>query len=484
MNFAPGTTIGGKYQLVRRLAVGGQGSVWVAKHVQLESEAAIKFLDLSQSNAQAARMRFEREARAAAKIPHQHLVSVIDVGEHEGTPYLIMELFEGENLDHRLKRQKRLDTQSTAHILNQIARGLRRIHEAGFVHRDLKPSNIFLAKNDDGDEVVKILDFGIVKETNPVAGDGTKTGEFMGSVYYVSPEQIKDAKTADLRSDLWSLGVILYRALTGKLPFPGPAIGTALAQILAGPLELPSSIEPELPKALDVFFKKALNRNRNERFQNAIELAEAFAHACNARPPQVSLAVAELSDVEAQQIAQMAEQTPFPLNPAPPPRRTSDPKMNAANPIALNPPLGPTNPNESIAHLMATVPLRNAHLVPPPRHFMGTQKLPPHAQVVADPRPHHQTEEDSAPQSAAPIAAEPQPPPSYASPISQLGNSIKTPNNPMSFPPGAPSHLEPDLAEHSFRPRPSNTRWVVGGLLLGTLVGGLIALIVLILRNS
>lgn len=489
MNLSPGTIIGDKYRLIRRLAVGGQGAVWVAVHVQLQSEVAVKFLDLSQSNAETARMRFEREARAAARIRHQHIVPVIDVGEHENTPYLVMELCEGENLDKRLKSVKHLDTDTTAHLLNQIARGLRRMHEAGFVHRDLKPSNIFLAKTDEG-EIIKILDFGIVKETNPLISDGTKTGEFMGSVYYVSPEQIKDAKTADFRSDLWSLGVILYRALTGKLPFPGPAIGTALHQILAGSIEPPTQIEPELPSALDTFFKKALNRNRNERFQSAIEMAEAFARACNARKPQPSMAIPEGSEFPSIEVSVESEISPTPSAPPPetpptPPleQRRSNPIMPATPSKASSGTPGHASP---LGNLMSTLPLQASHLMNAGFHPRGgTQKLPNSAQALAE---HHPSQNSAKPDRDMPAPSsipflESAPPPSSLGAQYSGDNAMNISPHSMITKPPSDETITAIAHKNPFSRLPSNTRWVVGGLILGTLFGGLIALVVILIRT-
>lgn len=474
MNLSPGIIIGDKYRLMRRLAVGGQGSVWVAVHIQLQAEVAVKFLDLSQSNAETARMRFEREARAAAKIKSPNIVPVIDVGEHEHTPYLVMELCQGENLDKRLKTANRLDPHTTAHILNQIARGLRRMHEAGFVHRDLKPSNIFLAKNDDSEEVVKILDFGIVKETNPIIGDGTKTGEFMGSVFYVSPEQIKDAKTADFRSDLWSLGVIVYRAITGKLPFPGPAIGSALAQILNGPIEPPTQIVPELPSALDIFFKKALNRDKNGRFQSALEMAEAFALACKARRPQVSIAVPEGSEWPALEVKEELDAPPPPVidqQPNNPPRPIPNATASIIHPNAFQP---TPNPPVAAPSLKGTQPLPRPQLGHP---HMGTQKLPPGFPVFADPRPPQSQAHPEQP-SAPPASTAYHPTASYPEPANSIENHANS-----NIGPGMPVMTDETITNIARKnPFRSNTRWVVGGLILGTLFGGLIALVVILLR--
>jgi serine/threonine protein kinase len=276
MQLAPGTILAGKYRLEHPLATGGMGSIWVGRHLQLDVRVALKFMDGVTGHA-----RFEREARWAASLRNQHVVQVLDYGVEDGTPYLVMELLVGEDLGERLTRERRIPLAAAARILNQTARGLRTAHEARVVHRDLKPANIFLARVDD-EEVVKILDFGIAKEISlaPLT-EGTGTGELMGSPHYMSPEQVRSARDLDARSDLWSLAVILFRALTGKLPFGGDAVGQVIAQILADPIPMASLIAPDLPPQLDVFFARGFARERALRFQSAREMAEAFATIVN-----------------------------------------------------------------------------------------------------------------------------------------------------------------------------------------------------------
>lgn len=290
MQLIPGAIIGGKYKLERPLASGGMGSVWVARHTDLDVEVALKFIGDAHVASPTLRTRFEREAKASAKISSSHVVHVLDYGLDGDTPFFAMELLQGEDLGARLKREGRIAPDALARLLFQIAKGLRRAHEAGFVHRDLKPSNIFLARIDDG-EIVKILDFGVAKETSQPVGESTKTGEIMGSPHYMSPEQICESKSIDARSDLWSLAVILFRALTGELPFPGEACGVVLARILTATIPMPSDMVSDLPPSLDHFFRRAFQREVDLRFQSAREMAEAFAEAVSAKtPPSWSIA--------------------------------------------------------------------------------------------------------------------------------------------------------------------------------------------------
>ncbi|NUQ79095.1 MAG: serine/threonine protein kinase, partial [Polyangiaceae bacterium] len=271
----PGAVIGGKYKLEQKLAVGGMGSVWLARHLQLQIDVAVKLLDASAAGSADAHARFEREAKALSKLRHPNVVQVHDFGLEGDMPYLVMELLRGESLEARLKRDKRIPVPSVKAMLSQVAKGLRRAHEAGFVHRDLKPGNLFIVKADD-EETFVILDFGIAKQTGVVIDNSTKTGEFMGSPHYMSPEQIRDSKDIDARSDLWSLAVILFRALSGSLPFPGTTLGAVLADVVSAPIPKIAEVAPDLPPELDTFFERAFSRDRTKRFGSAREMAEAF----------------------------------------------------------------------------------------------------------------------------------------------------------------------------------------------------------------
>ncbi|WP_433930348.1 protein kinase [Sorangium cellulosum] len=283
LSLEAGSVVGGKYRLERPLAGGAMGFLWVARHLQLDVQVAIKFMRPQHADSPVARARFEREAKASAQLRTPNVVHVYDYGLEGDTPYLAMELLEGEDLAAYLVRRGRLAPAETLGIMVQVCKALRRAHEVGLIHRDLKPANIFLARQ--GEEVVKILDFGVAKATGTgLAADATKTGTLIGSPHYMSPEQVRRSKTMDHRSDLWSLGVIIFQCVTGQLPFPGEELGDVLVEICTGDIPVPSQLAPDLWPELDQFLARALKRDPAERFQSASELAHAFAAAVHRTP--------------------------------------------------------------------------------------------------------------------------------------------------------------------------------------------------------
>lgn len=288
-----GTIIAGKYRVERQLSQGGMGSLWVARQLQLQRLVAVKLMEPSLAASAQGRARFEREAQAAALIQSPNVVQIHDYGVDRDTPYIVMELLSGEDLGRRLKRDRRLPLAVVATYFGQITRALRKAHEAGMVHLDLKPANIFLAR-DDEDEIVKVLDFGIAKMITPgEATEATATGVVLGSVHYMSPEQVRGRRGLDHRSDLWSLGVIAFRAITGELPFGGSQIGDVLVKVCADPIPRASSVLPGLSPEVDAFLLRALDRDPEARFQSARELTAALTRLAwpgDPRAPQLSIA--------------------------------------------------------------------------------------------------------------------------------------------------------------------------------------------------
>ena len=279
MQVAPGMMVTANVRLERPLGRGAMGAVWVADHLTLRTKVAVKFIStelaLSDPNVLA---RFTQEASVAAQIKSPHVVQTFDQGlMADGTPYIVMELLEGESLQEMIDHHGRLELGDAANILTQVARALNRAHEIGIVHRDIKPDNIFISPGDEGGIFCKILDFGIAKQTSlPKMGGLTNPGVMVGTPEYMSPEQVLSAKDVDYRADLWGLAVTMYHALTGELPFTAEALGTLCVKLLDGEYTKVTDLQPELPADLDVWFEKALAQEPEKRFESAREMADVF----------------------------------------------------------------------------------------------------------------------------------------------------------------------------------------------------------------
>jgi len=272
---APGVMLGGKYRLEQALASGGMGSVWVARHTRLDADVAVKLMAREIGQDASSVARFEREAKACAQLQSPHVVGVHDFGVEDGTPYMVMELLRGEDLGTRIDRMGHMTLAEAAAIAVPIGKALRAAHDVGLIHRDLKPRNIFIARQGH-EEVVKLVDFGIARETRTrLVDDRTATGVVMGSPFHMSPEQAQ-ALAIDHRADLWALGVVLYRLLTGVRPFEGESVTSVLVTICTVPHRAPTLLRSELPPKTDAFFVRALAKDPAKRFQSARELVDAF----------------------------------------------------------------------------------------------------------------------------------------------------------------------------------------------------------------
>jgi serine/threonine-protein kinase len=306
----PGVLLVGKYKVNRELGRGGMAAVYEAENVSIGKRLAVKVLAAELANSAIVIERFFREARAAASVKSPYIVEVYDSGRLEdGRPFIAMELLEGESLYDRMARVRLIDTQSTVRIIGQVAKGLMKAHAANIVHRDLKPENIHLCKSEDGEEIAKILDFGLAKFYSPVKTDEktarlTREGAVFGTPAYMSPEQVKGQGTVDHRADLWALGCMTFECLTGR-PVWNTDQGVAMtfAAIAAAQLPVPSRLRPDLPPSFDVWFRKALDRDANRRFQTAKELADDLARALNA-PPISLVNVGSPSQIEFEALSQ------------------------------------------------------------------------------------------------------------------------------------------------------------------------------------
>jgi serine/threonine-protein kinase len=273
----------GSYRIIGKIGAGGMGAVYVAEHTLLGRQAAIKVLQREMSHRQDLVTRFFNEARAATAVKHPGIVEIYDFGYHtDGSAYIVMEYLEGETLASRLRRTGPLPAARAAALGRQVAGALGAAHARGIIHRDLKPDNIFIVRDPDiaDGERTKMLDFGIAKLA---AGDQsgiskTRTGEVMGTPAYMSPEQSKGAGNVDARTDLYSLGCILFEMVCGRPPFVAEGGGEVMAQHIFAPVPAPSSITPVTPQ-LEQFLLRALAKDPAHRFQSAEEMSAALQMA-------------------------------------------------------------------------------------------------------------------------------------------------------------------------------------------------------------
>jgi serine/threonine protein kinase len=264
----------GKYRLTRPLGSGAMGVVWAAVNEDTQREVALKLL---RSPDPELRRRLLREAKACGRLEHRNVVTIHDIGTTPaGDPFLVMQLLAGETLAGRVARVGRLPPEIAAAIGASIAAGLAAAHAQGIVHRDLKPENVFLHREPGSvGEVVKIVDFGVSRLD--IAGDagGTATGMLIGSPAYMSPEQARGHKL-DARSDIWSLGVVLFEMLTAARPFPGPSVADAMVQVLAGPIPEVAALVPGVPRGLSALVGSCLTRELGRRPSQADRLGMAL----------------------------------------------------------------------------------------------------------------------------------------------------------------------------------------------------------------
>jgi serine/threonine-protein kinase len=298
-----GDLVADKYRIERLLGEGGMGHVYAAIHEQLGLRVAIKILSPTLSQNEDAVRRFSREARASVRIQSEHVARVLDVGQlaHGGAPYMVMEFLSGNDLSHELKERGALPTQEAIQYVLQASEAVAEAHALGVIHRDLKPANLFLTRRPDGSPLVKVLDFGIAKAIAPEQGafepspSLTATHSFLGSPAYMSPEQVRTPKSVDTRSDIWSLGTILYELLMGELPFRGSNALDLLAAVASDPMPSIRQKRPDVSPELEAVIAKCLEKKPGDRYESVAAFAQALApHA----PPASLQTVSRISGIQ------------------------------------------------------------------------------------------------------------------------------------------------------------------------------------------
>jgi serine/threonine protein kinase len=272
-----GFVLGGRYRITGVVGAGGMGTVYSAQHLRIGREVAVKVLRRDLSARTDMMQRFSAEARAAAALSHPNIVDVMDFDRDGDLSFMVMERLVGEELQSRIQRQGRLDPALVAEIGSATADAIGVAHAHGIIHRDLKPQNIFLADKGRQRDVVKILDFGIAKLAERDFDQSlTRSGEITGTPLYMSPEQMRSSKDVDSRTDIYSIGVILFQALTGRLPFDGVSFPALVLAISTGSPPLVRTLRPDVPPGLAATVERAMARDKERRFSSAADLRDAL----------------------------------------------------------------------------------------------------------------------------------------------------------------------------------------------------------------
>jgi serine/threonine-protein kinase len=284
-----GATLGGTYRLDKLIAQGGMGAIYQATHLRVPRQFAVKLLNPQIVGEREVFERFQREAEIASALGHDNIVQVFDFNySDDGVPYMVLELLLGEDLSQRIARRTRLGLREICSVVEQTCSALEAAHAQGIVHRDLKPQNIYLCKHGHKDDVVKVLDFGISKILH-APGAKTQTGAIFGTPHYMAPEQAEGRQSEiDHRTDIFSFGAILYECITGQLAFDAPSMIGAIYKVCHVEPEPMTKFAPETPPAVEQVVRRALAKNREQRYQNVTELGVDFLRACN-MPPGILL---------------------------------------------------------------------------------------------------------------------------------------------------------------------------------------------------
>ena len=299
---APGALIAERYRVLRKIGEGGMGLLYACFDTVLSREVAVKLMQRSLATEPLVAERLMREAMLAAQL-RRHVAQVFDCGMlATGEPYIVMELLAGRDMYAILRESGPLTPEELRTIVLQVCDGLAEAHEKGIIHRDLKPENLFRATEPSGEVVIKIVDFGVSKQlSGRRLRAQTNPGESVGSPQYMSPEQITSPSEVDPRTDIWSLGVVMYELLTGALPFKGPDTAKVCAAVLTEPVPPISDYRDDVPPALEFIVRRCLEKDRERRFPDVLQLSAALSaldpgatRLASARPLSASAMTDEL----------------------------------------------------------------------------------------------------------------------------------------------------------------------------------------------
>lgn len=421
----PGVFVTKAVRLLRPLAQGGMGKVWVAEHLSLGTQVVVKFMSPEIALLPGALERFTREAAALAAVKSPHVVQVFDAGLTEsGVPYIVMELLDGEDLAHHLAHGGPMPVADVVRVVVQVGKALAKAHRIGVVHRDIKPENIFLCRDDaePGEPLVKLLDFGTAKLAETSTSLHT-TGTLTGTPYYMSPEQILGLPT-DPRTDLWSLGVVVFEALSGVRPFDGGSLGAITLAIHSPPPSL-MVVAPHLSPTLDAWFQRACAKELEARFATARGAIDAFVEAATGPVGRTTISSIPASGFS-------IDAPPLRIEPTPAARISLEP--------ARAPSLAQLPARAPIASTLDERPSRRRHLVSWVAGGVMCLAMGVMAGLVSQSRPWAVVGPAAPPPPRAAITAPPREPAPSAPPTS-VASAAEPPVDP-DVPPAAPSSAE------------------------------------------
>ena len=371
-----GSIIAERYHVLKKLGEGGMGQVYLAEHVKMGRKSAVKVMNPGMVNDADAISRFNREAANASRINHPNVAGIYDFGETaEGLIYLAMEFIEGESLTSLVEKSGALAPARAANIAQQAAAGLQVAHDMGIVHRDLKPDNIMIAKNRDGSDCVKVVDFGIAKAAGAENQKVTKTGLVVGTPEYMSPEQLAGDKL-DGRSDVYSLALVAFNMFTGALPFPSETAQESMIMRLTDEPKSLAEMKPDTiwPPAVQSVMRRALKRRASERYQKAEDFGNALSDAVG-RMPRNSAVDVGTTLIDAETVV-LQPTPPTRVDPSAPPARAAAPAMLLAPVKSKTPAIVGGSVAAAVAAVAVFVIMSRGGATPPAKRD-STSVVPP-----------------------------------------------------------------------------------------------------------